>query len=600
MTFMNDNYQYNNSLRKQIVEKADIVNIINQYVVLKKNGNSFVGICPFHEDKKPSMSVSPSKKVFKCFSCGASGDVVTFISKFKNISINSAMREIGATLGIAVANTSRDIENQKNQKYYDIIKAANEFYRFYLYNTDDGKLALDYLYNRKLNNEIISRFGIGLSCHDDLLAKTLIAKNHLPLNIAEAGLIRGTNPYYDVFKDRIMFPIKDLEGNFVGFSGRVFLPNSPESKYMNSSETVVFKKSFILYNYSDALPICKTKNKVYLFEGFMDVIAAYRAGIDNAVASMGTSLTIQQIQAIKKITDNVIICYDSDGPGINATIKAIHMFVQNKMNVQIVSIPNGKDADEYINNFGQAALFDCLNNKIISAMDFLYTQEKSNLILADTTSIEIFKTNIFKHLSLFKSSTLTEKYIKTMADELSVSVISLNSDLNTSSVTRVSELYNVLEKKSIAKDSSKTIATNKELSKKYFRTERYLIRAAFDNKKSCLEIESKLSNNYVDNVHRDILYKLMAFYRNNQTMNMDILENQLTQVENDELKDIISKERIPNETVVEKLINNIVKEWPCVKANEEAKKNDNRTLEDLERTSINKRSYTKITKREGK
>jgi DNA primase len=194
----------------------------------------------------------------------------------------------------------------------------------------------------------------------------------------EVGLLRSGNGYHDAFKNRIMFPIKDLDGNVVGFSGRKFLPNTEnESKYINTNETVVFKKGEILYNYSDCITDIKLNKNVYLFEGFMDVIAAVKSNIKNSVASMGTALTSNQINALKRITNNVTLCFDSDGPGVQATIKAIHLLTNAEINVNVVVIPDGKDADEYLFNNGSEKLHSVLVNDIISAMEFLYKYERS-------------------------------------------------------------------------------------------------------------------------------------------------------------------------------------------------------------------------------
>ena len=420
-----------NPLRKQIVDKADIVNIISQYVKLEKKGNNYIGLCPFHDDKNPSMSVSSQKKVFKCFSCGTAGDVVSFVSKIKNISISDALREVGESVGIKVALTQKDIERQKNAKYYNVLKEASDFFNFYLLNTVEGKNGIQYLQNRKISLDEIKRFQIGLAGEDDILYKTLSQKGYLPLDMIEVGVLRGGDFYHDAFKNRIIFPIKDLEGNVVGFSGRKYLPKQEdESKYINTNETIVFKKGEILYNYSESIQEIKMNNNVYLFEGFMDVIAAYKANITNSVASMGTALTVKQINAIKRITKNVTLCYDSDGPGVLATIKAIELLVSNGMNVNVAIIPEGKDADEYIFNNGSEALNKCLKNNIISGIEFLYNQEKKNLDLNNVNSIEEFKNKIFKYLNVFKSNIITEKTVKQLSIDLKVSYENLISDFN--------------------------------------------------------------------------------------------------------------------------------------------------------------------------
>ena len=287
---MNNNNTNNiatSNLRKQIVENADIVSIIGSYVKLDKKGANYIGLCPFHDDKNPSMSVSPTKRVFKCFSCNTGGDVVTFVSKYKNISARDAMREIGTSIGINVEFSKKEKLKLKNEKYYKIMQDASDFYSFYLKHADVAKTARDYLDKRGLDSNVITKFNIGLAGASDEIYKLLLSKGYLEVDMQEVGLVRAHGPSYtDVFKNRIIFPLTDLDGSICGFSGRKYIEGDPDSKYLNTGDTVIFKKGQILYNYSFATPYIKANNKVYLFEGFMDVIAASRAGIENSIASM--------------------------------------------------------------------------------------------------------------------------------------------------------------------------------------------------------------------------------------------------------------------------------------------------------------------------
>ncbi len=595
---MNNNSN-TNSIRKEIVDKADIVNIVSQYVKLEKRGNNYIGLCPFHDDKNPSMSVSPQKKVFKCFSCGTAGDVVSFVSKIKNISNSEALREVGETVGIKVNMSQKDILKQKNMKYYNVLKEGASFYNFFLMNTIEGRAGIDYLNSRKLSINEIKRFNIGLAGDNDILFKTLTEKQYLPMDMIEVGLIRGGEKYHDVFKNRIIFPLKDLEGNIVGFSGRRFLPNSEnESKYLNTNETILFKKGEILYNYSDCIQDIKLSNNVYLFEGFMDVIAAVRANIVNSVASMGTALTINQINAIKRVTKNVTLCYDSDGPGINATIKAIYLLANEGMNVNIAIIPDGKDADEYIYNNGAEKLHNCLVGNIISSMDFLYNYEKKDIDFNNYNDLEKFKINIFKHLSLFKSNILTEKVIKALSNDLNVSVESLLNDLNKSknsvNITEIIENNNTNDK-IIADNRSKENKRFEYAKQKCLKSERKLIFAAYTNKKDCLEIDNLLECHFVDGVNRDILVELVLYYQQNNLMLDEIFFNKLTEEQKNTLQSILANETLPGSSEIKILVKN-VKEWPFKNAINRINKETNKTTDDLERI-IEYKKKTTIIKR---
>lgn len=597
-----------NSLRKEIVDKADIVNIISQYVKLEKRGNNYFGICPFHDDKNPSMSVNQQKKVFKCFSCGAAGDVVTFVSKFKNITISEAMREIGETVGIKVAMSQKDLLKQKNMKYYSVLKETATFYNFFLTNTVEGKIGLEYLNKRGISLNDVQRFGIGLSGDNDILYKTLSNKQFLPLDMIEVGLLRSGNGYHDAFKNRIMFPIKDLDGNVVGFSGRKFLPNTEnESKYINTNETVVFKKGEILYNYSDCITDIKLNKNVYLFEGFMDVIAAVKSNIKNSVASMGTALTSNQINALKRITNNVTLCFDSDGPGVQATIKAIHLLTNAEMNVNVVVIPDGKDADEYLFNNGSEKLHSVLVNDIISAMEFLYKYEKKITDFNNYNSIDNFKLMIFKHLSLFKSNLVKEKILKTLANDLNVSIESLLNDYNNIKDIKV-ETQNIPYDVPIPNDVPEeynddqveviNVNVNNRymyLFNKYKTSERKLLLACYQNKKNCFEIENALDSHFVEEVNRNILFKMLSFYRTHDLMNKDMFFETLTSEEQLNLQSIIDTESIPDTNEIKTLVNNI-KNWPYDKVINILNNKEKKTPEDLQRITEYKRKIITIKK----
>ena len=589
-----------NPLRKQIVDKADIVNIISQYVKLEKKGNNYIGLCPFHDDKNPSMSVSSQKKVFKCFSCGTAGDVVSFVSKIKNISISDALREVGESVGIKVALTQKDIERQKNAKYYNVLKEASDFFNFYLLNTVEGKNGIQYLQNRKISLDEIKRFQIGLAGEDDILYKTLSQKGYLPLDMIEVGVLRGGDFYHDAFKNRIIFPIKDLEGNVVGFSGRKYLPKQEdESKYINTNETIVFKKGEILYNYSESIQEIKMNNNVYLFEGFMDVIAAYKANITNSVASMGTALTVKQINAIKRITKNVTLCYDSDGPGVLATIKAIELLVSNGMNVNVAIIPEGKDADEYIFNNGSEALNKCLKNNIISGIEFLYNQEKKNLDLNNVNSIEEFKNKIFKYLNVFKSNIITEKTVKQLSIDLKVSYENLISDFNNNKSNISIQHYDEKDleevNKIITDQNKKSNSRFIYAQQKYLKSERMLLLAALNDKKNCYEIENLLENHFYNEINRNILYKLLSYYKMYDIINEEIFMQRLDYIEKETLLDIKNKETMPSNTEIITLVKNI-KKWPYDKAINRINNKEEKETDDLIKLSEYKRKTIIINK----
>lgn len=502
---------------EKIKEQADIVKIIGEYIKLEKKGANYMGLCPFHADNHPSLTVSPSKKIYKCFSCGASGNVMTFVQNYENVSFPKALEIVGEKCGITVEIEEASDNSQNLGKYYTILHNSTAFYEFFLRNTEEGAEALKYLYKRKLNDEIIKRFHIGLAPKDsDLLYKTLSNNKFQPLDMIDCGIVRANgDSYYDVFRNRVMFPIDDVNGNIVGFSGRIYHGNSKEAKYVNSSENVVFRKGNILYNYRDAFNEIRMKNSVYVFEGFMDVIAAVRAGVDNAVATMGTSLTQNQIRAIQKVTNNVIVCYDGDGPGIEATKKAIRLFTASGCNVKAVLMPGDLDPDEYINESGEEALKKYLTEQPLSGMDYYYEAEKRSLVPADIASAENFKNKIFGYLHLFRSHAMAERYLEKLSADIRISYESLKQDFAASHGQEIPDLPPE-PPVSLPEESPKSLP---HLKRKYEKAERDMLRMMYHDLEKCRESEKELDFRYViDKKTANIRFTLYNYYKNHEKM----------------------------------------------------------------------------------
>ena len=233
---------------QKIREEADLVQIIGEFVKLEKKGNNYLGLCPFHQDNNPSLTVSPTKKIYTCFSCGAKGNVFTFLQNFNNISFVEAVKYVGEKSGIAVNIATYYSKTQYYEKYYKILETATKFYEFFLKNSAEGKKALDYLHKRNLNDEIIKRFRIGLAPKEnDLLYKSLLQEKHQPLDMIEAGVVRSyRDSYFDIFKNRIVFPLEDIDGHIVGFSGRLYTKIANEPKYVNTSENKILKRQTLI------------------------------------------------------------------------------------------------------------------------------------------------------------------------------------------------------------------------------------------------------------------------------------------------------------------------------------------------------------------
>lgn len=536
---------------KQILDKADIVAIIGEHIKLEKKGNDYKGICPFHDDSNPSLSVSPNKKVFKCFSCGETGNAITFVQKFKHISFPEAVKYVGEKCGIEV-NTGNNSHQQNFEKLYKIMQNATSYYEFYLKNSIEGKNALEYLHNRKLDDQIIKRFRIGLSSNEsNLLFEAMTKKEepYLPVDLMKCGLIRDNHS--DMFRNRIIFPIDDANGHIVGISGRIFNSNQKnEPKYINSKENDIFKKGNVLYNYSYSLNDIKKKNRVYIFEGFMDVIAAYKANVLNTVATMGTALTDNHIKMIKKLTSNIVLCFDGDIAGITATKRAISLFLKENMNVNVMLLPEGMDPDEYLDKFGKEALNDFLENKSISSIDYLYSLEKRNLIKDDINSVEAFKKNIFSYLKMYNSKFIETQIIKRMSDDLELENKELNSDfVNSESFVEVP----------FVKEENSSKRSDGVTKKRYLESERKLIYISFQKKEYCDKIARMLPfslNLYVDKNNRDLFLSIVNYYHQNHQMIYEEFCNSIDVNDNmrELLDDILASTVICDENFIDEMI----------------------------------------------
>ncbi len=416
----------------EIISKTDIVDLIGEKVTLQKKGKSYFGLCPFHSEKTPSFSVEPDRKIYNCFSCGEKGNPITFLQKTANLSFVEAIEELSVR-----ANVSIDLSNMKkenpNQRLFSINEEALNFYKLYLSSTKQGMIAKQYLEDRGIPNDVVSQFELGLAPSEfDLLTKTLTSHGVLISDLHDLGLSKQSKQetFYDLFRDRIIFPIKDEKGNTVAFSGRTYLPNDKSNaKYINSPQTKVFTKSNVLYNLHNAISTIKMNNRVVLFEGFMDVIAAHRSGIKESVASMGTSLTREQVRLMKKYTNNVVICYDGDSAGIEATERAIKLFKNENMQVLIVTLEQGLDPDDYIKKYSEEKLNEYINNKAIDTMRFSYNSYLADTNLEQMLDIEKLKKNVFNLLQ-GQSHTSIDMYLQKLASDAKLSEISVRQDFD--------------------------------------------------------------------------------------------------------------------------------------------------------------------------
>ena len=401
-----------------IQRKVNIVDIIRDFIPLSKKGKNYFGICPFHDDHNPSMSVSPDKQMYKCFVCGEAGNVFNFVKNYKHISYYDAVKEVADKVGISInIDTHKQIINDKDNELYQIYDISNKFYQNNL-NTSLGKIARKYLSERQIDDDIIKKFQIGLSFSDNKLSKLLLSKGYTENTLINSGIcVSYGNTVSDIYKNRIMFPLWDINGKTIGFSGRIYEGNDT-SKYINTKETDIFKKGSLLYNYDNARKSILDKDEIIIVEGFMDVIRLYIIGIENVVASMGTAITKEQVKLIRKLTNNVVLMFDGDKAGNKATNSFIEVSDTIDFNIKVIRLEDDLDPDDYILKKGKDKMLDHLSKpmtvfdysliSIKENYDFNNAEDVSKFIKEITNSLSEIDDEIVRNIEIKKISKITD------------------------------------------------------------------------------------------------------------------------------------------------------------------------------------------------
>ena len=417
-------------LINDIRSSVDIVDIVSSYIPLTQKGKNYFGICPFHDDNHPSMSVSKEKQIFTCFSCGATGNVFKFIMDYENLSFLETVKKCADMSGIplSVNISSKKDSFNKYKELYDIYEISNKFYQNNI-NTASGKNAKEYLFNRDINDEIIKEFGIGLSLKNrEMLTKLLLNKKYNTKDLIRSGLvIENNSSLTDIYCDRIMFPIEDLMGKVIGFSGRVY--NGETSyKYINTKETEIFKKGEIIYNYNRAKESARQKGFIIVMEGFMDVIRAYTIGVKNVIATMGTAVTKNQALTIKKMAKEVMLCFDGDRAGAKATSACADELLKIGINPKIIRLEDNLDPDDYIKKYGKDKFLSKIDNPI-SIMDFKLSYLKQGKDINDSEELASYVNNVIKELEKIDDEVLKEITLKKVSLESNLDISFLKSQL---------------------------------------------------------------------------------------------------------------------------------------------------------------------------
>lgn len=485
--------------------KADIISIVGSYIPLTQRGKNYFCVCPFHDDHAPSMSLSSEKQIYKCFSCGATGNVFTFVSEFENVPFIEAVSIVANKCGMELSQaTFKSNTSQIFKEEYEIMELSQKFFQNNL-RTDAGKLALSYLKERGINDDIIKEFGIGLSLDsNDALLTLLTKKNYDIKKLSDIGLINNVNgKTYDMFSRRITFPLWDKDGNIVGFSARIYRGEKDASKYMNSRESKIFKKGETLYNYHNAKDAAKREKKIIVVEGFMDAIRISASGIKNVVALQGTAMTQEQITLLKKLRVKVILCLDNDNAGLLATVNNGEELVKNDIETHVIRLSGEKDPDEYIIANGADAFLDNVNNPL-TFFEFKLNYLKHNKDLNNVEDLSAYINDVLKNLANNSDLILREVTLNKLAKEYDISLDVLKNKLNDLAPVEVKKVVEEPKKEIIRRDTY-TIGSEKIL---YF---------MMNGEEYISEYQKKLGY-FSDPIYREIANEIVYFCNNMGTI----------------------------------------------------------------------------------
>lgn len=478
-----------------IRSSVNIVDVVSKYIPLNHKGSNYWGVCPFHSDTNPSLCVSPDKQIYTCFVCHKTGNAYNFIMDFEHVSFMEAVRKVADQANIKV-DINVPVKKNINSNLYKIYEDSSKIYQNNI-NTSMGSEAKKYLKDRDITEEIIKEFGIGLSLKQrDVLVKSLSNKYEMK-DLIESGLvIKNETGLFDAYQNRIMFPLWDLEGRIVGYSGRIY-DTTEGSKYINSRESKIFKKGELLYNYHKSRDIARELDTVFVMEGFMDVIASYKVGVKNTVAMMGTAVTKIQANLIKRMASNIILLFDGDEAGAKATMRSIDELLEIGVTPKVVRLEDNLDPDEYIKKYGKEAFINKINNPI-NIMDFKLNYLKKGKNLSSDVEKAKYVNDILKELQNITDDVLIELTLKKVSLESGLDIEFLKSKL----VTKPEE------KKEIIKEEKKI---ENKLTK-YDMAEKELLYYMLNNSEAII-----VYNEHVTNIrnekYRILARKVLQFYK---------------------------------------------------------------------------------------
>lgn len=529
------------SVINEIKDKTDILDLVSEYVKLEKRGRNYIGLCPFHDEKTPSFTVSEDKQICHCFGCKKGGNVFQFTQEIKDLSFVEAVKELGERINISVdIGNSSDYTSQiasNDLTMIEMHELMHEYYQYALLKTVEGEEALNYLTKRGFTEELIKSRGIGYAPNHTHFCHDFLQQKGYDIELAyEAGLLSRNEEnfsYFDRFRDRIMFPLNNAQGRIVGYSGRTY--NNQEPKYLNSPETPIFQKRRLLYNLDNARKHIRKNDEAILLEGFMDVIKSDSSGLKPVIASMGTAISDEHITVLKKLTSHITLMFDGDFAGQEATIKTGQHLLQQGFNVFVVQLPKDMDPDEYITKYGNEKFLEYVNNEKKSFIIYKVNKHKDEIANNDL-AYERYLKEVTQDIALMNSQILQNKIIKDVAHLFNVDSNTLNSNVLNQQQYIPSEPYiNDYQSYDIEiQNNSNNLFSH--LSK-HESAERALLKHFMNDKDLFLNYHKHLESGDFDNQFFKRIYSVLEdFYAENDSYT---ISDMILYTDNDNLRDAI-------------------------------------------------------------
>ncbi|MEQ6102351.1 DNA primase [Staphylococcus saccharolyticus] len=501
----------------EIKNKTDILDLISEYVKLEKRGRNYIGLCPFHDEKTPSFTVSEDKQIYHCFGCKKGGNVFQFTQEIKDITFVEAVKELGERVNIQVdiGDTSKNASTQMTSddlKMIEMHELIKDYYHYALMKTVEGEEALNYLQSRGFTDELIKEREIGFAPDSSHFCYDFLEKKGYDIELAyEAGLLSRNEEnfsYYDRFRNRIMFPLKNAQGRIVGYSGRTYTNQEP--KYLNSPETPIFQKRRLLYNLDKARKSIRKNDELILLEGFMDVIKSDYAGLKQVVASMGTQISQEHMTYLQKLTYNITLMFDGDFAGKEATLKTGQTLLQQGLNVYVVQLPTGMDPDEYIGKYGNEKFLNFVQQDKKSFVLFK-TQLHQDEINNNDLSYERYFKEALNDISLVKSSIIRNKLIQNVADIFKISPEMIEHEIDVNHQSQTSLYYSNQHADSFERQTQ--LLNNLNMFEK---AERALLKHFMNDKDTFLNYYQKIGpEDFTNNYFKSIFNFLYDYFSKN-------------------------------------------------------------------------------------